>query len=185
MPFDLPIERRFPYLDRRLMEFCLALPAETKYEHLTETRKRNVRGRALQRHSLKQILPAEILRSRVKVNFTEVYRNRFRQYKKAYIDMFAPPHIPLAAELGYIEQDKFWAVLSESLARSERSDEIPPLVYLWTNRITQLEIWLQAVMRSDQGDHQVSCTDESLRSQWSRAKFTHSITDGAFERGVP
>jgi hypothetical protein len=145
MPFALPIERRFPYHDRRLVEFCLALPPELKYEHRRETQKISIRGRALQRHSLKEILPEEIQHSQGKVNFGEVYRRRIQQLKNAYMGMFAPPTVPLAASLGYLEREKFWTVLSESIGRIEKAQELPPLVYLWINRMTQLEIWLQTI----------------------------------------
>ena len=145
MPFPLPLERRFPYHDRRLMEFCLALPGEVKYEHLTQTVNRNIRGRALQRHGLQGILPEEIHQSQVKVNFGAVYRRRFQQFKSAYLEMFAPPTVPLVAKLGYLEREKFWRVLSDFLGRTERSQEVAAPVYLWINRVTQLEIWLQTI----------------------------------------
>jgi len=159
MPFALPIERRFPYHDRRLVEFCLALPPEKKYEHLRESRKRNIRGRILQRHGLKGILPEQIRQSQLKVNYGEAYWRRFRQFGAAYVDMFAPPTLPLAAKLGYLDQQKFWQVLSDSLRRIENSQTVPPIVCRWINHITQLEIWLQAVMSRQNVDHRFISND--------------------------
>jgi asparagine synthase (glutamine-hydrolysing) len=146
MPFKVPIERRFPYLDRRLVEFCFGLPPEIKYEHLRETQKGNIRGRVLQRRGLNGILPAEIQQTQTKVNFAEVHRRRFQQLKNAYAQKFAPPAIPFAAKFGYLAPEKFWEVLSDSLARVENSQEVSPLIYLWINRIMQLEIWLQNIV---------------------------------------
>jgi asparagine synthase (glutamine-hydrolysing) len=150
MPFALPIERRFPYLDRRLVEFCLSLPPEKKYEHLRNIRKGNVRGRVLQRHGLKGILPEEIRQSQFKVNYNEVYHRRFRQFKDAYIHMFAFPSIPLAAKLDYLDHKRFWEALSDALRHSEQLQEVAPTQCFWINRITQLEIWLQVIMSRKQ-----------------------------------
>jgi asparagine synthase (glutamine-hydrolysing) len=142
-PIPLPIERRFPYHDRRLMEFCLAIPPEQKYQHLKETPRRTVRGRALQRRALAGILPEGIRQSRLKVNFSDVYRRRFVQFKEANFKMFAPPTIPLVAQLGYVDGGKFWTILSDVFHRVEKSQEVNQFLCLSINRIIQLEIWLQ------------------------------------------
>jgi hypothetical protein len=145
MPFSLPIERRLPYLDRRLVEFCLAIPAEQKYQHLKESRKGTIRGRALQRMALTGILPEEIRQSLVKVSFNGIYEERFGQHSEAYRTMFAPPAVPLLAELGYLDKDKFWTALSDTLSRSQNREDIPLVVSHWVHRVTLLEIWLQAL----------------------------------------
>ncbi len=55
------IELRHPFRDRRLMEFCLALPAEQKlHRGLT---------RMVMRRAMAGILPQEVLRRGDKVNF--------------------------------------------------------------------------------------------------------------------
>ena len=46
------IEARYPFFDRRLMEFCLAIPLEQKF--------RQGYPRAILRHGMKDILPSEI-----------------------------------------------------------------------------------------------------------------------------
>jgi asparagine synthase (glutamine-hydrolysing) len=145
MPFSLPIERRLPYLDRRLVEFCLAIPPEQKYEHLKETRKGSIRGRALQRAAFTGVLPEEIRRSLVKVSFNGIHKQRFNQHIEAYKTMFAPPATPLVAELGYLDKDKIWAALSDILSRSQNLEPIPLGVSHWIHRVTLLEIWLQTL----------------------------------------
>jgi len=55
------VELRFPFLDRRLMAFCLALPAEQKRRHGW--------GRSVLRRALGDRLPAAIRRRRSKTNF--------------------------------------------------------------------------------------------------------------------
>jgi asparagine synthase (glutamine-hydrolysing) len=143
-PFPLAMERRFPYHDRRLVELCLALPPEQKYQHLASTRKQNVRRRSLQRRALAGILPESIRQSQSKVNFNDVYRRRFSRFKDAYVAMFAPPIVPLVSSFGYVDKGQFWAVLSESLKRAE-SGETSAYLNPWIGRVTSLEIWLRTL----------------------------------------
>jgi len=138
------MERRFPYHDRRLVELCLALPPEQKYQHLASTRKQNVRRRSLQRRALAGILPESIRQSQSKVNFNDVYRRRFSRFKDAYVAMFAPPIVPLVSSFGYVDKGQFWAVLSESLKRAE-SGETSAYLNPWIGRVTSLEIWLRTL----------------------------------------
>jgi asparagine synthase (glutamine-hydrolysing) len=158
------IERRFPYHDRRLIEFSLAIPPEQKYQHLKETRKRNIRSRALQRQALAGILPEKIWKSQVKVNFNDVWRRRFTQYKEAYLKMFAPPVVPLISKFGYVDEEKFWTILSQVLQAAENSQELHMFSCQWIHRITQLEIWLQN-LASFESLKDVIRTDELSRNK--------------------
>jgi asparagine synthase (glutamine-hydrolysing) len=144
-PPNLPMERRFPYHDRRLVEFCLAIPPEQKYRHLTETKARRVRGRFLQRESMAGILPEEVRQSQARVHFEDVTRRRIEQCKEAYLRMFGPPTIPLVAQFGYVNQEKFWDALSEGLQSVENTHVHDPHLWMRINQVVRLEIWLQTL----------------------------------------
>ncbi|HXG50494.1 MAG TPA: asparagine synthase-related protein [candidate division Zixibacteria bacterium] len=145
MPYPLPVERRFPYHDRRLVEFCLAVPPEAKYEHLAHTRRRNIRGRVLQRHGLEGILPEAIRQCEIKINYTDVYRRRFRDFGSDYLKLFASRAEPIAGKLGYIDATRFGGVLSDALRLSESPQGVPAILHRWIDQVAQLEIWLRAV----------------------------------------
>jgi len=144
--FAVPIERRFPYHDRRLVEFCLAIPPEKKYQHLRETRKRNIRGRALQRQSLRGLLPEEIRQSQSKVLFGDIYSRRFVHLKDVYLNVFAPSSMPSLAKLGLIDIDKFWTALNETFALFEAAPQsVGYYPRVWIDRTAQVEIWLRGI----------------------------------------
>jgi len=144
-PFCAPIERRFPYHDRRLVAYCLALPPDVKYQHLLESRRRYVRGRVLQKEAFKGVLPETIREVRTKVNFNDLYRRRFAEAKKVLQDLFQPPVMPRVSEMGLLDSERFWQRLSEVLRGFETSQPVDPRICLWVNRIIQLELWLQAL----------------------------------------
>jgi asparagine synthase (glutamine-hydrolysing) len=169
-PFSLPIERRLPYLDRRLVEFCLAIPPERKYEHLPETRKGSLRGRALQRTAFKGVLPEEIRQSLVKVSFNEIYKERFSQHSQSYKTMFAPPAVPLVAELGYLHKDKIWGALSDIFSRSQNLEDVPLIVAHWIHRVTLLEIWLRTLESFKNG------TDRPMNLQTRQSNFAKTAS---------
>jgi asparagine synthase (glutamine-hydrolysing) len=144
IPLDSPLERRFPYHDRRLIEFCLAIPPEIKYQHLDDTGKLSVRGRILQRQGLRGILPEAIRESRDWVHFDDILKVRAEKYRKAYIRLFAPPVSPLVAEFGYVDGRRFWASLS-AFFQNQGEREFDSAVWYWIDWVTKLEIWLQTL----------------------------------------
>jgi hypothetical protein len=143
--FPMPIERRLPYLDRRLLEYCLAVPPERKYQHLTETQKHSIRGRALQRGAFVGILPEVIRNSLVKVSFTDIHKQRFAQFGWAYRELFSPPASPEVSRFGFLKRDRFWTALSNALQQSLKNERIPSGMSYWIHRVTLLEIWLETV----------------------------------------
>ena len=144
-PFCQPVERRFPYHDRRLVEYCLAIPPEVKYQHLLESQRRYVRGRVLQKEAFKGVLPETIRQVRAKVNFNDLYRRRFAEAKDVLQDLFQPPVVPRISEMGLLDTERFWQRLSEVLRGFENSQPVDPRTCLWVNRIVQLELWLQGL----------------------------------------
>jgi asparagine synthase (glutamine-hydrolysing) len=141
----IPIERRFPYQDRRLIEYCLAIPPEQKFHHLRHIQKRNIRGRALQRNALNGIIPDEILQSHTKVNFNALSKKRMSDLTETYMQVFCPPAVPRVSQIGLIHPGKFWQLVSDFLAGLEKGNEFNSRSYLWINRVAQLEIWLKTL----------------------------------------
>ena len=144
---DRVVERRFPYHDRRLIEYCLAIPPEEKFYHLRHTRKRTVRGRALQREGLQEILPTDVLQSTAKVNFDDMSKRRMRELKQIYFDLYRPAAAPRVSQLGIIDAARFWTFLTDLFAGLEKNHRFEPGSYFWLNRVTQLEIWLGALSK--------------------------------------
>jgi asparagine synthase (glutamine-hydrolysing) len=140
--FLYPLERRFPYLDRRLIEFSLAVPPETKYEHLIDTERRTTRGRALQRQAFKGILPDEIRLNRSKTNFNDVSRRRMLKSRRTLESIFSPPGLSLVGKFELIDTAKFWELLRHFLSDLESGRSFNANAFLWINRIVQLEHWL-------------------------------------------
>ena len=69
-----PINRALPYLDRRILEFCLAVPPHLKFQ--------NGWGRYLIRKSMDGILPSQIQWRRSKGPFSPDYYDRLRTFRR-------------------------------------------------------------------------------------------------------
>jgi len=65
------LEARVPFLDYRLVEFCLRLPGDYKF--------RNGFGKALLRHAVRGDVPADILQNRKKLGFMTPIARWFRE----------------------------------------------------------------------------------------------------------
>jgi asparagine synthase (glutamine-hydrolysing) len=81
------LERRFPFLDRRLIEFCLALPGEQKF--------RDGWTRAIERHALSGHVPAAILWRITKGTYQPQMEHALQRYERALIEdlLFADPQL--------------------------------------------------------------------------------------------
>ncbi|MEO1671817.1 MAG: lasso peptide isopeptide bond-forming cyclase [Cyanobacteria bacterium J06631_2] len=72
------IEARYPFFDRRLMEFCLAIPLEQKF--------RQGYPRAILRHAMAGILPPEIQWRVSKARLGSNFSRNFVQFQKPLIE---------------------------------------------------------------------------------------------------
>ncbi len=80
----LAIESRHPFLDKRLVELCLAAPAHLKYC--------NGFGRGVMRRAMKDILSEEVRRRRSKVDFYGFIINRMETAESGLIkDLLLEP----------------------------------------------------------------------------------------------
>ncbi|MDD5062741.1 MAG: asparagine synthase (glutamine-hydrolyzing) [Candidatus Marinimicrobia bacterium] len=121
------IETRVPFLDYRLVEFVFRLPSEYKVSGYS--------GKLIHRHALREIVPAEILNRKDKVNFTapgEKYWLR-RDWQSGLSEVFqsAPlNHRPI------YNQKKLTSIYNRFLAGDEKLSTL-----IW--RIYGLEKWLR------------------------------------------
>ena len=72
------LEPRYPFFDRRLMEFCIALPANQKL--------RQGWSRAVLRHAMEGILPPKVQWRLGKGNLSSNYRRKLLEYEKKTIE---------------------------------------------------------------------------------------------------
>lgn len=124
-----PVELRYPFLDKRLIEFSLAIPLELKI--------RNGYYRYLIRASLDKILPPKIQWRTSKTPFSPDYMRRFNSQIQFVRDLLSDikQNDPIR-EILDIERIKKWADLpiadSERYTTNEKiaRDQIPQAVYL-------------------------------------------------------
>lgn len=121
-----PIERRFPFLDRRLVEFCLSLPI-SQFAHGQETR-------SLHRRALRGLLPPEIVNRRTKVSPAE---GLLRDFAAHWPELSAIFPRPLCCELGFVDEKALQATMTE--VRSGLGQKAAHLL-----RVISLEFWLRS-----------------------------------------
>jgi asparagine synthase (glutamine-hydrolysing) len=74
----LGLEERFPYLDRRLLDYCLAIPEQYRTD--------DERTKPLLRKALFRLLPDRIRRRNDKVNFDELMHLQVNSWQAATVD---------------------------------------------------------------------------------------------------
>ncbi|MGE5113217.1 MAG: asparagine synthase-related protein [Acidobacteriaceae bacterium] len=139
-------EKRYPYLDRDLVEFCFAIPREQLV--------RPGRRRFLQRNALRGIVPSEILERKRK---SFVVRGPMKTIGEELKRMDARQMI--SASLGIVDPDSLLQYLSRVRAGEEVA--IVPLMRLLT-----IERWL----RGFAGHLQTSEKDSDIRKPANRRR---------------
>ena len=71
------VEPRYPFYDRRLMEFCLAMPAEQKLSQGWT--------RAIMRRAMTDVLPPEVRLRRDKANLSSNFKHKLFEYERDLI----------------------------------------------------------------------------------------------------
>jgi asparagine synthase (glutamine-hydrolysing) len=125
LPADVPHERRYPFLDRTLLEFLFAIPREQFV--------RPGQRRSLMRRALAGIVPAEILERRRKA-----YVNRGPRVAiaKEWPSLCSLSQNMVAAQLGIVDESSF----RDALAKIQNSDQVPMIRLM---RTVSLEAWLR------------------------------------------
>jgi asparagine synthase (glutamine-hydrolysing) len=122
-----PIELRFPFLDRRLVELCLSLPI-SQFARGPETR-------SLHRRALRGLLPPEIVHRRTKVTPAEGLLRDFAAHWPELRSIFPRP---LCCQLGFIDEQALQATMTE--VRSGLGQKAAHLL-----RVISLEFWLRSI----------------------------------------
>ena len=125
LPKDPPHEKRYPYLDRELLEFLFSIPREQVI--------RPGQRRSLMRRALAGIVPEEVLNRKSKGFISRSPRvvvsaewNRLAR------------HDLVSASLGIVDPDKFFAALQT--ARLGQDVRLIPLI-----RTIMIELWLRSL----------------------------------------
>ena len=118
---------RYPYLDRRLLEFGLALPLEQKL--------RPHESRSIVRRALRGRVPASVLERRTKAGPTEAFQRAMVRERQWLSQLFAEPRL---AEIGVIDA----GIFRTSLERARHGLVSHPAQM---HRTVSLELWLRSL----------------------------------------
>jgi asparagine synthase (glutamine-hydrolysing) len=125
LPFEPPYEKRYPYLDRGLLEFMFAIPREQLV--------RPTQRRSLMRRALVGIVPDEILNRKTKAFVTRspmvAISNDWAHFTEMTQNM-------LSSSLGIVDSER----ISEVLQKVRRGEEVPMITL---RRTLCLEEWLK------------------------------------------
>lgn len=123
----LPYEKRYPFLDRDLLEFLFAIPRE----QLVRPGER----RSLMRRSLKEIVPSEILSRRCKAYVT---KSPLIAIRRQYERLITSRDNLVIDSLGVVTPDAFFSALEQAI--QGKAIAIIPLL-----RALNLEQWLRSL----------------------------------------
>jgi len=127
-PFDPPLDKRYPYLDRDLLTFMFSIPREQLVRH-------NQR-RSLMRRALAGIVPDEILNRKTKAFVARSPLVRISKEYKSLSEII--PHM-IISSLGIVDSDCLFSFLQKA---RQGEDEVP-LVPLM--RTFFIEGWLRTL----------------------------------------
>jgi asparagine synthase (glutamine-hydrolysing) len=125
LPFEPPFEKRYPYLDRSLLEFMFAIPREQLV--------RPTQRRSLMRRALVGIVPGEILNRKTKAF---VARSPMVAISNDWAHFAEMTQNMLSSSLGIVDPER----ISVALQKVRRGEEVP-IVTL--KRTFFLEGWLK------------------------------------------
>lgn len=125
LPLEPPYEKRYPYLDRYLLEFMFAIPREQLV--------RPTQRRSLMRRALVGIVPEEILNRKTKAF---VARAPLVAISKDWAHFAEMTQHMLIGSLGIVDLER----MSNALQRARRGEEVPIVTLM---RTIQIEDWLR------------------------------------------
>lgn len=125
LPFDPPYEKRYPYLDRCLLEFMFAIPREQLV--------RATQRRSLMRRALVGVVPDEILNRKRKAFVARAPLLRISTDWAHWVEM---TQNMVSSSLGIVDAER----ISEFLQQARRGQEVPIVIL---NRTIWIEQWLR------------------------------------------
>ena len=127
LPFEPPYDKRYPFLDRDLLEFLFAVPREQIL--------RPGQRRSLLRRALAGIVPDEILNRKRKAY---VVRSAIASVSSGWERLAATRHTMISSALGIVDQEK----VLEAVDTTKRGQEVSVVILL---RTIAVETWLRAL----------------------------------------
>jgi len=150
-------EKRYPYLDRSLLEFLYAIPRNQLV--------RPGQRRSLMRRSLVGIVPDEILMRKRKAFVTRSPMKAISRESAALIEL---SRNMVSSSLGIVDPD----VLREAIRKADTGQELPVVTLM---RTLDLEFWLRGAIRT-----KVLKQSESISEQgFARAKAAPTVTESS------
>jgi len=122
---EFSMEPRYPFYDKRLVEFCYAIPTEMKFK--------DGWGRYIQRKAMDNILPPEIQWRLKKTDFRPVFEKNLLSFGRTYLDKMVYGRGILE---DYVDLDELEEIYHNYKLGSIGSD----LIVLWL--VTTLYFWL-------------------------------------------
>jgi len=129
LPFEPPFEKRYPYLDRDLLEFMFAIPREQLV--------RPTQRRSLMRRARVGIVPGEILNRKGKAF---VVRSPMVAISNNWAHFAEITQNMLSSSLGIVDSES----ISDALQKVRRSEEVPIVIL---RRTLCIECWLKDLRR--------------------------------------
>ncbi len=134
------LEQRHPFFDRRLVEFCVAMPENQRW--------RGDRTKAVMRRALAPVLPPEVGRRRDKGDFSPQFIGQLDALGgEAFIDRLR------VAELGWVDQARISAMFREMRRRHAAHPDVHEayvdwLMPVWS--VAGVELWYRSVFETRQ-----------------------------------
>lgn len=128
LPFEPPYEKRYPYLDRSLLEFTFAIPQEQLV--------RPTQRRSLMRRALVGIVPNEILNKKRKAFVT---RAPLVEVSTNWANLVEMTQHMVSSSLGIVDPNR----ISEALKKARRGEEVPMITLM---RTIYVEGWLRNLL---------------------------------------
>ena len=123
------IEARFPFFDRRLLEFCLAVPADQKF--------RDGWPRSLFRRAMENVLPPEVQWRTTKADLSPNFRRSLTMADRAALQGLRDPDAVLAP---YVHRSALRDMIDVFLASTSRN--AGPHDGILLTRVAELSRWL-------------------------------------------
>jgi asparagine synthase (glutamine-hydrolysing) len=121
------VEPRYPFYDRRLMEFCLAIPAEQKLSQGWT--------RAIMRRAMTDVLPPEVRLRRDKANLSSNFRHKLFEYEQDLItDVYQTQRIKK-----YVDEETFKDIYERYMSHPSKGNNDALTIY----GLVALSLWLQ------------------------------------------
>ena len=135
------IEKRHPYLDRRLAEFLLAVPEEQRWG--------DIGPKAILRRAMKGILPETVRGRTGKPNFSPPIDHEFKKRQAGEIERLF--RTSTLVSLGVVDQDQLLQTFEEYRAGS------PKYLTTTVKLALELELWCRAATSMEKPVHCTHC----------------------------